>query len=94
MRVKEARESIQRAIDTEGQFSHNIISSVLRSVASRHGTRTANALVRDFALTALYGINVQPIPLPVSKRKKVAKAHKRVLAKHGKTFKKLAKRKA
>lgn len=51
-----ARIEILEAILTNGPYTHNIISCVLRLVASRFGYRDANRLIADFNLTKLYGI--------------------------------------
>lgn len=49
-------ERIKRAIMQNGQYTHNIISCVLRTVAEKEGVDTANTLVRKFKLDRLYGI--------------------------------------
>ena len=58
--IQDARDAIGRAIRTNGQYSHNICSCVLRIAADKWGNATANCLIDEFSLTATYGIHKQP----------------------------------
>lgn len=50
------RERIQAHIESGGPYVHNIISSLLRSCATKYGKKQANKLVDEFMLKILYGI--------------------------------------
>lgn len=54
--MEEARKSIIKSMEKDGEFTHNIISIVLRDVANKLGYRYANDIVREFDLDDLYGI--------------------------------------
>lgn len=72
--VQRIREKITNLIDTnpKGQYTHNIISSMLRSLADKHGYVVTNRLVRELQLPMLYGIN--PISIKEG-RKSVKRKH-------------------
>ncbi len=53
----EARKKIEKAIDQNGPYSHNMIGATLRSLADKTGYKYANELVREFDLDELYGIS-------------------------------------
>lgn len=55
--IEEARKHIEDAIDTNGTYTHNIISLTLSSVEKTHGIGKANELVDEFNLTEDYGIH-------------------------------------
>lgn len=54
--IAKAKEQIQKAIDQNGPYSHNIAGLVLSQVASEHGVDVANQLVEEFKLTRRFGI--------------------------------------
>jgi len=54
--LAEARRAIREQIEERGQFSHNMVSIVLRQVSKRYGYTAANGLVRDLELEAEFGI--------------------------------------
>ena len=56
MTLDKAREDIEEAIRRDGEYSHNVISCVLRIVANEYGYDVANSLVGEFELEELYGI--------------------------------------
>lgn len=51
LKVLHAR--IQDALDTDGGYSHNIISIVLRHISSEHGVKAANEAIEEFDLEDL-----------------------------------------
>jgi hypothetical protein len=52
-----AREKIQKLIEEENhQYAHNIVSIVLRNLASSYGHRYADELVDELNLYEMYGI--------------------------------------
>ena len=53
-------EQIVRAIAQKGQYTHNILTLVLRGVARKEGIEAANALVQRFSLAKLFRIFPQP----------------------------------
>lgn len=53
--LQKAKEQIDRAIDRNGPYSHNIIGLVLNDVSAKLGRRAANSLIEEFDLEALYG---------------------------------------
>lgn len=56
MNIDDAKKEIEDAIDQNGNYTHNIISSVLGIVAEDHGHDTANDLIDEFCLEEIYGI--------------------------------------
>lgn len=56
MTIKEAENKIAQAIETNGNFSHNICGIVLSGIAKEHGRKAANKLIDKFALDSIYGI--------------------------------------
>lgn len=62
MELSEARRKIERAIEQSGPYSHNIVGFVLREVAKAHGTAKANALIDEYGIEDLYGIELQKEP--------------------------------
>ena len=54
--IHEHRRQIEKAINKNGQFSHNIVSIVLREVSKEFGVNVANGLVDEYELDELYGI--------------------------------------
>lgn len=73
--LDKAREQIQKAIDQDGPYSHNIVGLVLSSVASDYGTAQANELIAEFDLTEVYGIR------PVQEELKVKPEQKPIVEK-------------
>lgn len=59
--IAEARKKIEKAIDQNGQYSHNICGLVLSSVSRDHGLEAANNLIDEFALDEIYGIHKVPV---------------------------------
>lgn len=57
MDIDAARVSIAKAMLQNGEYTHNIISCVLRSVAATYSDRVANELIEQFNLTQFYGIH-------------------------------------
>lgn len=55
-KIKWARQTIERAIDQNGPYSHNVCSMALMAVAKADGKKAANKLIEDYGLDALYGI--------------------------------------
>lgn len=53
---KKCEDYIVKAIKQNGEFSHNICSLALRGFATKHGYKAANALVKEYKLTKLFGI--------------------------------------
>lgn len=41
----------------EGSYSHNIVSIILRQIATEFGTKKANAVIDELGLTRLFGIS-------------------------------------
>ena len=54
--VRKAREGIEKALDSMGNYTHNIISLYLSSLAAEEGNEAANKLVDEYDLTELFGI--------------------------------------
>jgi hypothetical protein len=54
--VSKARERIERAMDQDGPFTHNMIGLTLSGLADKVGVKYANELVREFELDEIYGI--------------------------------------
>jgi hypothetical protein len=54
--IEEHKANIQHAIRQRGQYTHNIISMVLRQVATEFGYAEANKLVDEFKLTRRFSI--------------------------------------
>jgi hypothetical protein len=60
MKIKtraDARREIEDAIQEDGMYTHNIISCVLRMVATRWGYKDCNKLIDRYELTKRYGIH-------------------------------------
>ena len=57
MKISEAKKAIEKALDRQGPYSHNICGCVLRAVSESHGISRANALIEEYALDEIYGIN-------------------------------------
>jgi hypothetical protein len=55
--LQDVREAIQQAVETDGQYSYNICSCVLRLVDERWGRKQATKLIKEFNLTETYGIH-------------------------------------
>jgi len=55
------RTHIDRAIDQNGQYTHNIISINLRQCAAIWGFESANALIDEYCLDDIYGIQKQEL---------------------------------
>ncbi len=53
---QDAREEIEQAIEDRGPYSHNIISCVLRLIASRWGYKETNDFIDEYDLTRRFGI--------------------------------------
>jgi len=51
-----ARVKIQELIGNEHQYTHNIISIVLRNLASSYGYRYSDEIVNELNLYEIYGI--------------------------------------
>lgn len=51
--IKKWADRIQEAIDTDGPYSHNIISMALGAVAKAYGKEEANKLIEKFDLEGL-----------------------------------------
>lgn len=58
--LAQARKDIQEAIDSQGSFRHNWVSSILRCVHNELGQAAANALIDEFDLTSEFGIRKLP----------------------------------
>lgn len=56
MTMEKARASIEQAIEVDGPYSNNVVGSVLRIVADKFGTDTANDLIDEFDITELFDI--------------------------------------
>lgn len=56
MEISEARKKIENAIFQDGNYTNNIIGSVLRQVARDHGYGTANQLIDEYDIEEEYGI--------------------------------------
>lgn len=54
--LEEANKTIDKHVLQRGQYSHNIISLVLRDVAKKHGYEVANNLVDEHNLELIFGI--------------------------------------
>ena len=54
--VEDAKEKIERAIESGGSFTHNILGLILREVDKLFGTKVANDLIDEYNLED-YGIN-------------------------------------
>lgn len=54
--TQKARSHIERAIEQNGPYSHNMISITLAFLADKCGKKYANELVDEFDLKELYGI--------------------------------------
>lgn len=54
--IAEARTKIQKAIDQDGPYTHNILGLVLSKVAKELDVEHANGLVEEFNLEDAYGI--------------------------------------
>lgn len=54
--IDEMSEKIQDAIESNGAYSHNIVSLCLSSVAEKYGNAAANNLIYEHNLKSLYGI--------------------------------------
>lgn len=54
--IEDARFKIERAVNADGEFSHNIISSTLRQVEQTFGKQEADKLIDEYDLTYLFGI--------------------------------------
>lgn len=54
--VERATEQIQEQIDDPRQFSHNIISCVLRQLAQEVSQEASNQIVDDLELEEIFGI--------------------------------------
>lgn len=50
------RQQIVKAIEQDGPYSHNIVSSVLRSVSNEFGANVANGLIDEYELDEVFGI--------------------------------------
>ena len=55
--IEEARKGIQKAIDTNGGYSHNIVSLTLSIVSKSFGVKATNGLIEEFDLVDVYGIH-------------------------------------
>lgn len=60
--IDDARASIKRAVADDGEYSHNIVSSALRTIDSKFGREAANGLIDEFDLTTTYNINKVATP--------------------------------
>ena len=58
--INDAKEKIERAIESNGQFTHNILGLILRKVDGLFGTKVANDLIDEYDLED-YGINKEPV---------------------------------
>ena len=56
MDIEEAKSSIEKAIDTDGPYSNNVVGSVLRLVDAEHGIKAALALMDEYELEEMFGI--------------------------------------
>lgn len=62
MELSEARKKIERAIEKNGPYSHNIVGMVLSSVSKDHGVKKANELLEEYNIEGLYGIAPEKEP--------------------------------
>jgi len=53
---EQAIDGIKRAIRQRGQFTHNIVSIILRQVDEKFGRDAANAIVDELKLAKKFGI--------------------------------------
>lgn len=54
--LHEARQHIEKAMEQNGPYSHNIVSLALSQVAREISNEEANGLIDEYELTDLYGI--------------------------------------
>ena len=59
LNLADIKTDIEYLLDDEGQYTHNIISAKLRTVAEKFGRGAANDLITEFSLDTRFGI--QPI---------------------------------
>ena len=56
MNITKAKEAIERAIETDGPYSNNIVGSVLRQVDNEHGQQAALDLMDEYDLEEIFDI--------------------------------------
>ena len=61
---------IEDAILANGPYSHNIVSLSLRSIQAQYGTKKANAVVKLYRLSKLFGIRCERVGKDDVERKK------------------------
>lgn len=54
--VAEAIQEIRKLRETPGEYGHNIVSSILRLIAKKHGFELANQIVEDLELDHYFAI--------------------------------------
>lgn len=54
--IDDARDTIQKAIDIAGPYSNNVVGSALRVVANKFSYDEANALIDEFDIMDIFGI--------------------------------------
>lgn len=54
--LNDARDKIEKALDQEGKYTHNILTLILRETARKVGYDEANLLIAEYDLKDLYGI--------------------------------------
>lgn len=60
MDIDKAYEKIQAEVDNPREYSHNIVSSILRRIDSRYGRMVANDVVDALDLEEVF--NILPVP--------------------------------
>lgn len=55
--VLEARARIEKALNQNGQYTHNMLSIALRTLADKVGCCVANQLISEYELDYLYDIH-------------------------------------
>lgn len=58
--IEKAVDSIERALEANGEYSHNICSNAVRQVSYRWGKKKANKLIDEYDLTRIYKIRKEP----------------------------------
>jgi len=54
---EDAQAHIEDAIKVDGSYSNNIVGATLRTVSEKISTEFANALIDDYDLTNIFGID-------------------------------------
>lgn len=54
--IRQACEQIEKAMEQDGPFTHNMIGITLLGLAEKFGYKYSNDLIKQYDLTDLYGI--------------------------------------